>query len=64
MGILELAGFWGFVNLVVALYAIVQTLNSQAEPLGKAFWIALIVFFPFGGWLLWIFFGPEPKRKP
>lgn len=63
MGILELAGFWGFVNLMLALYGIYQTLQSPAEPLSKCFWVALIVFFPFGGWLLWVFFGPGPVQS-
>jgi hypothetical protein len=59
MGILELGGFFGIVWLILVLYAVVRTLRSTSGDLGKAIWIAILLFFPIGGLILWAILGPD-----
>lgn len=59
MAILELSGFFGVVWFILVLFAIVRTLRSTSGDLGKAIWIAILLFFPVGGLILWAIFGPE-----
>lgn len=46
--------FWG-------IYHIVQ--NQTSSPFGKAIWTYLVLFVPFIGFVLWLFFGPKANKN-
>lgn len=52
-------GFCGLLHVIVAVWALVQIANSNADTGGKILWAALVFFFPLGGLILWYFFGPK-----
>jgi len=52
-------GFFGLILLIMNVWAIVKTVNSGASTGAKVFWVILILIFPIGGFLLWLFFGPR-----
>ncbi len=54
-----LSGLIGLIVLVLDIYAIVQVLGSNAEPLKKALWVLLIFFLPVLGLILWYLMGPK-----
>jgi len=54
-----LSGFFGFILFVLDAWAIIRIWNSKAEDFHKAVWIAVVVFMPFFGLLLYALFGPE-----
>lgn len=47
----------GLILVILDILAIIEIVKSGREVLNKALWIALIVFFPFGGLILYYFFG-------
>lgn len=55
-------GFWGFIHVLLCLWAAIHILQSHAKPMGKAFWIALIAFMPVFGMIIWFFAGPRAIR--
>lgn len=55
-------GFFGFLVLVLDIWAIVSTIQSTASTLGKVFWIVLILILPILGFLLWLIFGPRTAK--
>ena len=57
---LELSGIIGLVIFVVDVWAILQVVQSSADNLKKAIWIALIFFLPLLGLILWFLWGPSP----
>lgn len=52
-------GLWFMVSLVLALWAVFHTVQSQTGPLGKAIWTVAVLFIPFFGFAAWLFFGPR-----
>jgi hypothetical protein len=58
MGI-EVGGFFGLLILVLDVWAIVKTVQSNASTGSKVLWIVLILLLPVVGLLLWLFFGPK-----
>lgn len=52
-------GFFGFILLVLDVWAIIRTVQSGAAPLAKAVWIVVILVFPLLGFLTWLLFGPR-----
>ncbi|MBA1145602.1 PLDc N-terminal domain-containing protein [Ectothiorhodospiraceae bacterium WFHF3C12] len=56
---IEVSGFFGFVLLVLDVYAIVKTLQSRASTGWKVFWVVLIILVPLLGFILWLLFGPK-----
>jgi hypothetical protein len=55
-------GFFGFVVLVLDIWALVSVVQSASDTAKKVGWIVLILFFPVGGFLIWAFFGPRPRK--
>lgn len=54
-----LGGLFGLIILVLDIYAMIQVLGSNAEPLKKGIWVLLIFFLPVLGLLLWYLMGPK-----
>ena len=52
-------GCCGLIIVVLDVYAFIQIAGSRTEGLNKVLWALLVFFFPFGGFLLWYFFGPK-----
>jgi multisubunit Na+/H+ antiporter MnhG subunit len=55
-------GFIGFLVLVADIYAIVKVAQSGATLGIKLLWIAVVVFFPLAGLLVWFLFGPGGRQ--
>jgi hypothetical protein len=58
MGI-EVGGLFGFVILVLNVWAIVRTVQSGAGTGVKVLWIVLILLLPILGLILWLILGPK-----
>lgn len=58
MGI-EVGGLFGFVILVLNVWAIVRTVQSNASTGIKVLWIIVILLLPVFGFLLWLILGPR-----
>ncbi|MDY6829362.1 MAG: PLDc N-terminal domain-containing protein [Pseudomonadota bacterium] len=55
----EVGGFFGFVLLVLDIWAIVKTLQSDATTAKKVLWIVLVLMLPLLGLVLWFLLGPK-----
>jgi len=44
------------------IWAIASIFNSKTETAQKVLWIALVLFLPVIGLLIWYFAGPKPTR--
>ncbi len=59
---------WSYVSfgfifaLILALWAVFHIAQSRSGPLGKAIWIAIVLFIPFLGFIAWLIFGPRSGR--
>lgn len=60
MGI-EIGGIFGFILLVLDVWAIVRTVQSNAGTGAKVVWIVLILVLPLVGLILWLLFGPRDR---
>ena len=58
MGI-EIGGLLGLIVLVLDVWAIVKTVQSNAGTGSKVLWIVVILVFPILGVVLWWLFGPK-----
>ena len=58
----ETPGVFGFILLVLDIWAIVSVLQSSAGTGRKVIWIVVIVFLPLVGFLAWLIFGPRSAR--
>lgn len=56
---LEIGGLFGFILLVLNVWAIVRTVQSSAGTGAKVVWIVLILVLPLLGFILWLIFGPR-----
>lgn len=59
---IEIGGFFGFIVLVLDLWAVVNIFGSRAGTGAKVLWLLLIIFLPFLGWLIWLLAGPRSAR--
>ncbi len=57
------AGIGFIIALVLALWAIFHIAQSGRTPLGKAVWCVLVLFVPYLGFLVWLFFGPRAANR-
>jgi len=55
-------GIWSVLILVADIWAIINVVQSRAEPFKKAVWIVLILLLPVLGLILWFFLGPRDGR--
>jgi hypothetical protein len=56
---LEVGGLFGLIILILDVYAIVKTVQSNAGTGAKVAWIVVILLLPVLGVLLWFLFGPK-----
>ena len=56
---LEVGGLIGLLILILDVYAIVKTVQSNAGTGTKVAWIVVILLLPVLGLLLWFLFGPK-----
>lgn len=56
---LEVGGLFGLIILILDVYAIVKTVQSNASTGAKVVWIVVILLLPVLGLLLWFLFGPK-----
>ena len=56
--IIELSGLFGIIILILDIWAIVKTIESNTSTGSKVLWIFLIVIMPLLGFLIWLIFGP------
>lgn len=55
----EISGLFGLIILILDIYAIVKTVQSNATTGVKVAWILVILLLPVLGLLLWLFLGPK-----
>jgi len=55
----EVSGFFGLLLLILVVYAIVKTVQSDAGTLGKVIWVVVLLMLPVLGFILWLLFGPK-----
>jgi hypothetical protein len=57
-----LAAFVGVLILVGDIYALIQTLGSNASGFAKGIWSLVILFLPLLGLIAWFAAGPRSVR--
>jgi len=55
----EITGLLGLIILILDVYAIVKTVQSNASTGAKVIWVVVILLLPVLGLLLWFLFGPK-----
>ena len=53
---------FALVIFALDIWAIASIFNSKVETAQKVLWIALVLFLPVIGLLIWYFAGPKPTR--
>jgi hypothetical protein len=56
-------GLGFLVALILGLWAVFHVAQSTRSPLAKAVWCVLVLFVPYLGFLLWLFFGPRSAKS-
>ncbi len=56
-------GLFGVIHLLLAIWAIVNIIQSRATDLSKVLWSAFVIIFPLIGIIVWFFFGPRTGRR-
>ena len=56
---IEIGGIFGFILLVLDIWAIVSVLSSQTSTAAKVGWILTIIILPLLGFIAWFIFGPR-----
>ncbi|ASP18786.1 hypothetical protein ANTHELSMS3_00060 [Antarctobacter heliothermus] len=62
MGI-EFAGIGGLILLGLAIWAIINIVNSNASTGGKVIWTLFVLFLPLLGFIVWLIAGPRSDRR-
>jgi hypothetical protein len=52
----------GLIVFALDIWAIASIFNAKVELPQKVLWIALVLFLPIIGFLIWYFAGPKPTR--
>jgi len=55
----EVSGVLGLLLLILVVYAIVKTVQSDAGTGSKVVWVVLLLVLPGIGFILWLLFGPK-----
>ncbi|MBQ0799191.1 MAG: PLDc N-terminal domain-containing protein [Porticoccaceae bacterium] len=58
MGI-EITGLLGLIILILDIWAIIKTIDSNGTTASKVLWVLLILVLPILGFVLWLFLGPK-----
>lgn len=56
-----IGGLFGLIVLILDIYAIIKTLDSNAGTGSKVLWVVLILIFPILGFIFWLLLGPSKK---
>jgi len=54
-------GLFGLIVLILDIYAIIKTIESNAGTGAKVLWVVLVLIFPIVGFILWLLLGPSKK---
>lgn len=54
-------GILGLLVLIADIYAVVKTLQSDADTAKKVLWTLIIILLPVLGLIAWFFLGPKPE---
>ncbi|MGJ8562295.1 MAG: PLDc N-terminal domain-containing protein [Alphaproteobacteria bacterium] len=52
-------GLLGLLHLIVAIWAIINIVQSGASALAKALWIIFVLVLPLIGLIVWFLVGPK-----
>ncbi len=55
----QLGGFFGFIVLLLSIWAIIKIASSSASTTRKVIWIAVVLLLPLLGLIVWYFVGPK-----
>lgn len=55
----EMGGFFGFLVLLLDIWAIIKIAQSNKGALVKFVWIAVVLLLPVLGVIIWYFVGPK-----
>jgi hypothetical protein len=55
----EVGGFFGLIILILDIWAVVKTVQSDASTGVKVLWVVVILVLPVAGFILWLLFGPK-----
>ena len=58
---IEIGGVFGLLILAADIWAIINTVQSQASNGAKVIWILVILILPVLGLIIWLFFGPRGR---
>lgn len=58
---IEVGGFFGFILLVLDIWAIISVIQSRASTGAKVIWVVLILLLPLLGLIIWFFAGPKGR---
>lgn len=58
----EVGGFFGFILLILDIWAIVNVVQSRSSTGAKVFWIVFILLLPLLGFVIWLIVGPRSAR--
>ncbi len=59
---IEVSGLFGLILLVLIVWAIVSTIQSNTGTGAKVLWIVVLLVIPLFGFLLWLIFGPKGAK--
>ncbi|GGB13696.1 PLD nuclease N-terminal domain-containing protein [Allosediminivita pacifica] len=60
---MEIAGFFGFIVLVLDVWAIVSIIGSNRGTGAKVLWTLLILILPVLGFIIWLIAGPRSAPR-
>lgn len=55
----QLGGFFGFIVLLLSIWAIIKIASSGASTTRKVIWITVVLLLPLLGLIVWYFIGPK-----
>ena len=59
----EISGFWGLVHLAIAVWALINIVQSNAGMGAKVGWSVLVLELPVLGLIIWFFAGPRAGKS-
>ncbi len=60
---LEVSGLFGFILLVLNIWALVSIIGSAASTGAKVVWCLLVLILPLIGFVIWFFAGPRSAAR-
>lgn len=56
-------GILGLLHLIIAIWAIINIVQSGASGLAKILWALFVLVFPLVGLIVWFFIGPKSSTR-